>query len=278
MTKDGTCREVTVVSRGFLSPNGERHGLWRLTVTNPGWDRVAAGQFAMLRPPSFGQDLVWARPFSIFGVTPGTVEFLIQTAGRGTARLAELSPGDPLVMWGPLGRGFAVEPDTPTLLLAGGVGIAPFAPYAAFHPAPGNLRLVFGHRVPLDAYPYADLAGRIRAESFHEKEPGDLDRFLDLLRRRVADYPGGLVLACGPRPFLAAVADMGRTAGARVQVSLENRMACGVGACLGCVEKDASGEPVQTCVRGPVFWAKDLAAFSGNPETAGEGGGCPCGN
>ncbi len=278
MADTGHCREVTVVSRGFLSQNGERHGLWRLAVANPGWDRVAAGQFAMLRPPSFGLEMAWARPFSIFGITPGTVEFFIQTTGRGTARLAELSVGDPLVMWGPLGRGFAVEPDTPTLLLAGGVGIAPFGPYIAAHPEPGNLRLLFGHRVPLDAYPYAELAGRVPAESFHEKGPGDLDRFLDLLRRRVADYPGGLVLACGPRPFLAAVADMGRTAGARVQVSLENRMACGVGACLGCVEKDASGEPVQTCVRGPVFWAGELAAFSGNPETAGEGGGGACGN
>ncbi|QLA19589.1 dihydroorotate dehydrogenase electron transfer subunit [Desulfolutivibrio sulfoxidireducens] len=278
MVDHDTCREVTVISRGPLSQAGQQSGLWRLAVANPGWDKVAAGQFAMLRPPSFGLEMAWARPFSIFGVTPGTVEFFIQTTGRGTARLAELSPGDPLVMWGPLGRGFAVEPDTPTLLLAGGVGIAPFGPYIASHPAPGILRLLFGHRVPLDAYPFAAMAGTIRAESFHEKEPGDLDRFLGLLRERVAGYSGGLVLACGPRPFLAAVADMGRAVGARVQVSLENRMACGVGACLGCVEKDVTGQLLQTCVRGPVFWAKDLAAFSGEPGTAGESGGCACGS
>jgi len=278
MADGDRCREVAVISREFTSPEGERQGLVRLAVENPGWEAAVAGQFAMLRPTGFGQELTWARPLSLFGVTPGSVEFLIQIAGRGTRRLAELSPGDRLVLWGPLGRGFAVEPDTPTLLLAGGVGLAPFAPYIATHPRPENLRLAFGHRPPLAAYPFAEMAANIQAESFHEEKPGDLERFTALMRERIAGYRDGLVLSCGPRPFLAAVSDMGRAAGARVQVSLENRMACGVGACLGCVEKDASGEPVQTCVRGPVFWAKDLEAFSGGGETSGKNGGCACGN
>ncbi|MDQ7832187.1 MAG: dihydroorotate dehydrogenase electron transfer subunit [Desulfovibrionaceae bacterium] len=278
MADAGGCREVAVLSRGAESPEGERHGLWRLAVENPGWTKAVAGQFAMLRPLRFGRELTWARPLSLFGVTPERVEFFIQVAGRGTAHLAAMNPGDRLVMWGPLGRGFAVEPDTPTLLLAGGVGLAPFAPYIAAHPRPDNLRLVFGHRPPLAAYPFAKMAATIQAESFHEEKPGDLDRFTALLRERLADYANGLVLACGPRPFLAAVADMGRAAGARVQVSLENRMACGVGACLGCVEKDAKGELVQTCVRGPVFWARELAAFDGGLETPGSREGCACGN
>jgi dihydroorotate dehydrogenase electron transfer subunit len=278
MADGDRCREVAVISRDFTSPEGERQGLVRLAVENPGWDKAVAGQFAMLRPTGFGQELTWARPLSLFGITPGSVEFLIQIAGRGTRRLAAMNPGDRLVLWGPLGRGFAVEPDTPTLLLAGGVGLAPFAPYIAAHPRPENLRLVFGHRPPLAAYPFAEMAAAIQAESFHEEKPGDLDRFTALLRERIAGCRDGLVLSCGPRPFLAAVADMGRAAGARVQVSLENRMACGVGACLGCVEKDASGELVQTCVRGPVFWAKDLEAFSEHHGTSGKNGGCSCGN
>lgn len=278
MADAGGCREVAVLARGGLSPEGERHGLVRLAVENPGGTKAVAGQFAMLRPVCFGQELTWARPLSLFGVTPERLEFFIQVAGRGTRRLAAMNPGDRLVLWGPLGRGFAVEPDTPTLLLAGGVGLAPFAPYIAAHPRPENLRLVFGHRPPLAAYPFAEMAANIQAESFHEEKPGDLDRFTALLRERIAGYRDGLVLGCGPRPFLAAVADMGRAAGARVQVSLENRMACGVGACLGCVEKDASGELVQTCVRGPVFWAKDLEAFSGHHGTPGKNGGCACGN
>ncbi|MEF3698739.1 iron-sulfur cluster-binding protein [Desulfolutivibrio sp.] len=278
MSDAGRCREVAVLAQGGAGPEGERHGLVRLAVENPGWEAAVAGQFAMLRPVCFGQELTWARPLSLFGVTPERLEFLIQVAGRGTRRLAAMNPGDRLVLWGPLGRGFAVEPDTPTLLLAGGVGLAPFAPYIAAHPRPENLRLVFGHRPPLSAYPFAEMAANIQAESFHEEKPGDLDRFTALLRERLAGYRDGLVLSCGPRPFLAAVADMGRAAGARVQVSLENRMACGVGACLGCVEKDASGELVQTCVRGPVFWAKDLEAFSEHHGTPGKNGGCSCGN
>lgn len=278
MADGDRCREVAVISREFTSPEGQRHGILRLAVENPGWPKASPGQFAMLRPTGFGLELTWARPLSLYVVAPDRVEFLVQVAGRGTSRLAALSPGDRLVMWGPLGRGFAVEPDTPTLLLAGGVGLAPFRFYAAAHPRPGNLHLVFGHRPPLAAYPFAETTAGMSAESFREERPGDLERFTALLRRRVADRKDGLILCCGPGPFMAAVASMAREAGARAQVSLENRMACGVGACLGCVEKDASGEPVQTCVRGPVFWTHELEAFSGGVETSGPKEGCTCGN
>ncbi len=84
----------------------------------------------------------------------------------------------------------------------------------------------------------------------------------------MTDYANqqGLVVACGPEPFLKYIWTLSNELGVRAQLSLENKMACGVGACLGCVAKTSkkwadaknSGLPVQTCTSGPVFWASDL--------------------
>jgi dihydroorotate dehydrogenase electron transfer subunit len=74
----------------------------------------------------------------------------------------------------------------------------------------------------------------------------------------MAAHAGNLALACGPTLFLKAVQAAAAKHGVRCQVSLENRMACGVGACLGCVAKDHSGHNVQTCTKGPVFWSHEI--------------------
>lgn len=106
-------------------------------------------------------------------------------------------------------------------------------------------------------------------EAHQEKAPADLERFLTLVRERIAACAArdGLVLACGPTPFLKAVQKDALDCGARAQLSLENRMACGVGACLGCVTRTTekwpvpakAGAPVQTCTNGPVFWADQIS-------------------
>ncbi len=161
-----------------------------------------------------------------------------------------------------------MEGGTPTLLLAGGIGIAPFVGYAERHPTPGVLSMVFGHRLPEDCYPVESLGERIDVESFHENTSEDLEWFLNHVRSRIEAYAerNGLVLACGPAPFLKAVQGFALAAKARCQLSLESRMACGVGACLGCVTKttekwpveEKAGTPVQTCTHGPVFWADQI--------------------
>lgn len=254
----GACRDVSILSVAPLGPDGAKYGCYLLELENPGFAPAVPGQFVMVRPAAFGSDPVWPRPFSICRLTPEKLTLFVQACGRGTDILCRLVPGDTATVWGPLGRGFALEPDTPTLLLAGGVGLAPFVEYVAVHPAPHNLSLLFGHRQPLSCYPFAAMANVVRATAFAERAPGDLPRFIARLDAAVSGQAGGLVLACGPRPFLATVARLARTYGVRAQVSLENRMACGVGGCLGCVEKNAGGDYVQTCTRGPVFWADEL--------------------
>jgi len=89
-----------------------------------------------------------------------------------------------------------------------------------------------------------------------EQCPDDLQCIIGKMKEMIHDYAqrDGLILSCGPTPFMRTVQTFAREFGARAQVSLENRMACGVGACLGCVTKDGGGHHVQVCTRGPVFW------------------------
>ncbi|MEW5773548.1 MAG: dihydroorotate dehydrogenase electron transfer subunit [Thermodesulfobacteriota bacterium] len=248
--------KVLAVERFGKAPDGGP-AVVEIVLENPGW-AVRPGQFVMVRPAAWGLDLLWARPFSVYRASGRAVHLLVAVVGRGTARLAELAPGDSVTMWGPLGSFFARE-EQPTLLLGGGIGVAPFRAYAESHPRPDLLRLVFGHTLPLSAYPWPDLAGGAAAEELHEQGREDLARFIALLETRIGELPAeGLVLACGPLPMLKTVKDLAARAGVRCQLSLENRMACGVGACLGCVCKTAAGDLAQVCSRGPVFWAQDL--------------------
>lgn len=253
------CRDVPILSVTPLGPEGAARGCFMLTLANPGFAPAVAGQFVMVRPQVFQNDPVWPRPFSICRLTPEKLTLFVQVCGRGTEILCRLVPGDTVTVWGPLGQGFAMEPEIPTIMLAGGVGIAPFVEYAATHPVPRNLSLVFGHRAPLSCYPYDAFAGLESRLALQEKGPGDLERVIEELELAIAGHADGLVVACGPRPFLVTVARLSRKYSARAQVSLENRMACGVGGCLGCVEKNALGTYVQTCTQGPVFWVEELS-------------------
>jgi dihydroorotate dehydrogenase electron transfer subunit len=247
----------------------------------------AAGQYAMLRPEAWGLELTWPRPLSIGSVTEDAV-FFFQVAGRGTSRLAGLAPGDKVQMVAPLGTGFELSPDRPTLLLAGGMGIAPFVGYARQHPKKDRLKLLFGHRPDLEYYPFAALADEIDAEHYQENSPEDLRGFLRRVEDNMAAYAAKgadhLILACGPLPFLRIVQAISLRCKARTQLSLETRMACGVGACLGCVvqplldsvtgrnrsaqpvpEQMHKALPVPCCTCGPVFWADslDLSGLNG---------------
>ncbi len=252
------CHDVAVLRVTPHGPEGHEHGLYLLELENPGFGQVLPGQFAMLRPVSWGFDPLWGRPFSICRALPDRLVFHFLVAGRGTAMLAALRPGDMVTLWGPLGNGFAVEPGVKTLILAGGIGVAPFVEYAAQHPTPGELTMLFGHRAPLGCYPFEDLARIMPSESFQDTGPKDIPRFVRRIGAHMAAHKDGLALACGPEPFLKSVRAAALEHGVRCQLSLENRMACGVGACLGCVATDAAGHNVQTCTKGPVFWAGDI--------------------
>lgn len=273
-TSSPACREFTVLE---LRRTGQESGLaatldidpdhshWLLDLELPldfpgagGW---VPGQFVMLRPVSWAFEPLWARPFSICMLERGVLRIFFQVVGRGTRAMRSLRRGDRVVAWGPLGRGFAVEPETPTLLLAGGIGLAPFIGYARRHPRPEILRLFFGHRPEVGEYPLDLLPEGMTVEASRQTCDEELACFVGDLERRIAEFAAtdGLILACGPHPFLQAVQSLTAKHRARAQISLENRMACGVGACLGCVtETTHQALPEKVCTQGPVFWAQDV--------------------
>lgn len=249
------CLDLRVVEKAHLKQGGSQ---FLLRFENPGWN-ARPGQFAMVRPPSFGLDLVWGRPFSIADADDGSLTFFIRDCGRGTGRIAALEPGDTATVWGPLGSFFSRDEHAPVLLLAGGIGLAPFLGYVRNDPAPERIELFLGHTLGLEEYPIHLVPETVRLSTFHQRTMDDLATFIDLLAEKIRRHEDGLVQACGPEPYLRTVARLAAEAGAVCELSLENRMACGVGACLGCVTKPADGGlPVQSCTSGPVFWASEV--------------------
>ncbi len=259
-------RVLDVVPFGPETSEGRK--FFALRLQNPKWKSWRPGQFVMLRPQSFGLELPWARPFGICHVTEDHLIIFFQIVGKGTALMAKLKPDDLVQVWGPLGNSFAVEADTPTLLLAGGMGIVPFVGYVYEHPNPWNITMLFGYRGDKGCYPFDNINERINVDCLCESLAGDIENFIYSLRERMSEYAeqDGLVLACGPQPFLKTVQKFANELSVRTQLSLESRMACGVGACLGCVTSttdawpvaDKKNWPVQVCNHGPVFWANHI--------------------
>ncbi len=267
MSKPSLCTLAVIDNVPFGSPDRQNR-FFALRLERPDWKSWYPGQFVMIRPESWGLDMPLARPFSICRVSANELFIFFQISGRGTEKMATLRCGDKVQVLGPLGNRFAVESGTPTLLLAGGIGIAPFIGYAEHHPTPEVLSMIFSHRQPEDCYPVETLGERISMESFQDNGPNDLDRLLNHIHScvKTCAEKNGLILACGPAPFLKAVQHYAVTSKAHCQLSLENRMACGVGACLGCVAKttdryllaEKAQTPVQVCKHGPVFWADQI--------------------
>ena len=241
-----------------------------LRLSLPPWNKYLPGQFVMLRPVAGWSKRLWARPFSICRLSKRDLVIFFQVVGEATSDLAKLSPGDTLEIWGPLGNGLCVESNTKTLLLAGGIGIAPFVGYVQEHPAPWNLTMEFGLRTDLSCYPVDSLNEKIEIDAHIERNQQDRENFVQLLDKRIASYAdNGLVLACGPKPFLQTIQSLAKKYNTRYQLCLESIMACGIGACLGCVVKSNApqnetsdgfaGEGyVQVCTCGPVFWADSV--------------------
>jgi len=262
---ENACQDTTVKALTRFGKGGADGEFVELILEHPGtegsaWKLWKPGQFVMVRPESFGLDPLMGRPFSISRASEEEgIGVFFQVMGRGTRKLAALQPGDRVTLWGPLGNAFAVRPDAPTLILAGGIGIAPFYEYVKRHERPENLKVIFGHRPPLACYNWERAQGLCACEAHHETCPQDLTDFIALIEKTVPEYcPNGLIIACGPMPFLRTIKRVADAHGGRAQLSLENRMACGIGACLGCVCDHKNEGPVSVCARGPVFWSDEI--------------------
>jgi NAD(P)H-flavin reductase len=195
------------------------------------------------------------RAFSVMRASGGRLEFLLEDVGPGTRRLAELAPGEELWLLGPLGRGFAppLEGRRP-VLVGGGVGAAPLV---ILRDALGpDARVLLGFRDAAHAAGAALAPGALVATD--DGSVGHHGRVTDLLEQVLEEEARAEVRACGPPPMLEAVRAMCAEHGVHAQLALESGMACGFGACFGCVVPTRTGY-VRLCVDGPVLDASDLA-------------------
>lgn len=262
-----------ILSNAEVSP-----GYWRMRTTAPQeFASAQPGQFVMVRVNG-AIDPLLRRPFGIFDVgvyTPaqsGTIaqpyfEMLYRVVGKGTAMLATLHETDLLDILGPLGSGFDLgSPDQEKLIVGGGVGLAPLYLLARELVKTSAVRLFAGGRTRDDVLCITEFE-RLGVECYSATEDGSLGEqglVTEALIRRLNALTGqAAIYACGPHGMLNAVATIAADRGIPCQVSLEGYMACGVGACLGCVAP-GRGHSVETpdfrcvCTEGPVFEAGEL--------------------
>jgi dihydroorotate dehydrogenase electron transfer subunit len=189
------------------------------------------------------------RPFSVHRTGAGRVEVLLRAVGEGTRLLLALRAGDRVSMLGPLGRGFALDPDAGSVaLVSGGLGVAPM-PLAAREARAAGLAVHWVHGARTGAELCAEWEGAHVHWATDDGSRGRRGTALDAVPEGV-----GQVLACGPNPMLAAVA--GRWPDA--QVAIETAMACGTGVCLGCAVPRATGVFDRACTEGPVYRADSI--------------------
>jgi dihydroorotate dehydrogenase electron transfer subunit len=207
----------------------EQVGAYTLVrVARGSLDPGSPGQFFMLAAPK----RVLPRPMSVCAAPPGELWFLVDAIGPGTRALCALGRGETLQALGPLGNGFRLDVERP-LLVGGGIGIAPL-PYLS--QSLGRPPAVLGfrsdrHAEAAELVPNAEVV--VEPTLVTEVMPDGYD-----------------VLACGPEPMLDAVAELAPGA----QLAWEAPMACGYGACYGCVV-EVDGELKRLCVEGPVLCA-----------------------
>ena len=217
------------------------------------------GQFVHVKKPDSVNFL--RRPFSIADADRenGTITLIYRIVGKGTAEYAAMKVGEAFSILGPIGNGFALKDGRP-LLIGGGVGIAP---------------LIYLSRQLKDQKPILLIGGKNKDEVFWEKY---LQEFADkiyittddgsvgfkgftvqLLPQILAENNIEHIYTCGPNIMMEGVAKLAHEHDIDCQVSLEKRMACGIGVCLGCTfEGKLTGKRRKVCTEGPVFASKEV--------------------
>ncbi|GAC1332599.1 MAG: dihydroorotate dehydrogenase electron transfer subunit [Candidatus Dormibacteria bacterium] len=236
-------------------------GTWLLRLRSP---RIAAagrpGQFVHLQCTP-GSDPLLRRPFSFADIDrgAGTYDIIFNVVGQGTAILAAAEAGQAFEALGPLGHPFTLPPGGVLLMVAGGLGFAPFPLVAReAHAAGLRLRWLNGAYTAHQLMPLALLPDGVEAFQCTDDGSAGEKGFITALSERLLEGVSG-VHACGPTPMLIALArQWERLAGAgpalpRCEVSLEAPMGCALGTCLGCVVPAAAGGYDRVCVEGAVF-------------------------
>jgi len=235
-------------------------GTWEMEFGWDGGERPEPGQFVTVLARG-ATDPLLRRPvaFSRFDAPSSRASFIYLKRGASTTILSSLAPGAPLDVIGPLGRGFPPPPEGGrAILVAGGIGLGPVLFLAdSLRERKADFAFVYGARsaglVPRERLP------RDAAIMTDDGSAGGKGTAADALRSLLAEGGASRIYACGPGKMLEAAARIAEEAGIPCSASMEQHMACGVGACMGCAVKLRKGGYARACAEGPVFEAADIA-------------------
>lgn len=203
------------------------------------------------------------RPISICQVNKeeGSLRIVYRVVGGGTKEMSGYKVGDDIDILGPLGNGFMQRAGKKAILIGGGIGIPPMVQLAEELKEKAEVQIVAGYRDELFLTKELEERGKLFIAT-EDGSTGTKGTVIDAIKNQ--DVEGDVIYACGPTPMLKAVKEYAMNKGIECQLSLEERMACGIGACLACVcqskEKDSHSNVnnKRICKDGPVFLAEEV--------------------
>lgn len=204
------------------------------------------------------QSALLPRPISICEIGETTLRIVYRVVGKGTKEFSQLVPNDTIQIMGPLGNGFPKE-EGKAILIAGGIGIPPMLELAKT--LKGEKEIVLGYRDEIFLAEEFETYGNVTIAS-EDGKTGVKGNVLDAIKQKGIE--GEVIYACGPTPMLRAIKTYAIEKGMKAYLSLEEKMACGIGACLACVCKSngidhhTNVENKRICKDGPVFEAREI--------------------
>jgi len=233
--------------------------VYQLIVKKPRALKVKPGQFFMIK--SIGDYPLLNRPISISGFTKDTVAFGIKKVGIETNHLEKLRPGAEIYLLGPLGNGFEIkESYKNVLLVGGGIGIEPLK---------GALKVLSDQKIQtttllgfkdecFDLEDFQKYKGNLITFSEKESRGDYLGYPTDRLESMLAKEKFDAVFTCGPEILMSKVNNISKVYNVETQLLLEEKMACGIGACLGCTCETKNGYK-KVCTDGPMFYGDEVS-------------------
>ncbi len=234
------------------------NGICSVTFRLPEIPNVRCGQFGDI---AVGGTHLLRRPIAICKTEGDTVTFCYQVKGEGTQKLKTMGTGTRLNVLMPLGNGFYVEEsEQKVALVGGGVGIFPLISVLRQYQGKKEISAYMGFRnagavCGLDDFSQADKFVGVTDDGSYGEKMNAVQAFAEDLKK---GYRPDVVLSCGPLPMLRALKQLAVAEGLSCYVSLEERMGCGIGACLVCVCDLTNGARARVCKDGPVFNANDV--------------------
>lgn len=234
------------------------NGICSVTFALPEAPKVRAGQFGDI---AVGGTHLLRRPIAVCKVEDNLVTFCYQVKGEGTKKLKTMAAGTVLNLLMPLGNGFFVEEgEKKVALVGGGVGIFPLISVLREYAGKKEISAYMGFRnqgavCGLEEFAKADKFVGVTDDGSYGAKMNAVQAFEEDLKK--GNRPD-VVLSCGPLPMLRALKAVVERENLPCFVSLEERMGCGIGACLVCVCDLTNGEKARVCKDGPVFNAKEV--------------------